>query len=103
MPKYYSLLYINCDNPNECYVIDVIKINNYINIYDYLTNVYLEYRKTKNAGKFKTLCDRLDSMIDDMEHDDIDYDNVCEWIKNDCGEDNFDKIIISEVKPIIVK
>jgi len=102
MPKYYSLLYINCDSPRECYVSNIIKISSSADIYDYLTNVYLKYKKTNDSGKYKTLCDRLDIMIESMKYDeddiDVDYENVYKWIKDDCSEDHFDKIVVTKEK-----
>ena len=105
MPKYYSLLYIDCDSSKSCYVIDIIKTNNDIDIYDYLTKKYLKYKKTSKAGNFGILCDRLDTIVDYMKYDDkdIEYDDVYDWIKNDCNQDDFDSIIVSENKPIIIK
>lgn len=63
MPKYYSLLYVHYEDPNSCYVTNIVKVNDNVNIYDYLTNIYLDYLKTGGAGGFDILCDRLDSMI----------------------------------------
>jgi hypothetical protein len=103
MPKYYSLFSMNCDNPRNCYVTNIIKLSKNADIYDYLTNIYLQYKKTNDRGNFGRLCGRLDCMISKMEYEnDITYDNVYEWIKNDCGEDDFDKIIVTKHKLDIV-
>ncbi|XWV25361.1 putative ORFan [Tupanvirus deep ocean] len=105
MPKYYTLLYINSDSSKSCYVANIVKISNNADIYDYLANVYLKYKETNDSGEFDVLCDRLDSMIEEMKYDedDIYYENVYEWIKNGCSEDDWDMIHISKHKICIAK
>ena len=101
MPKYYSLLYLNCDSVDSCNVSNIVKISNSTDIYDYLTSIYLNYKKTKDSGKFDDLCDRLDLMIESINDDvdipfEINYENVYEWIKYSCSEDSFDQIRITK-------
>lgn len=99
MPKYYSLLYINCDSPRSCNVLNIVRIHNKTNIYDHLTKAYLDYKKTTFSGPFYDLCCRLDHMIETCKYEDkITHKNVRRWIKNSCSEDNFDKIYIEKHK-----
>ena len=100
MPKYYSLLYIHYEDPTSCYVTNFLEVNDDVNIYDYLTNVYLNYIKTGDAGIFKKLCNRLDSMINNLkEYDEIDvtYENIYKWLEFDCSEDiDNGKIVVTK-------
>ncbi len=105
MAKYYSLVYIYADPVRGCYIIKTVKLANSVNIYDYLTKIYLEYKLTNDTGGFRVLCKRLDSMIKDMnDKPNINYKNVYRWIeREDCCEGWTDKIVVCKSKIYIPK
>jgi hypothetical protein len=118
MVKYYTLQYIYEDCASAAQV-DIIRADDDVNIYNYLTDKYLEYRKTKKADDLKNFCNHLDYIIDSLARDELDLDEDCsknpgyiKWMKKninyekisdvlDLGSDNdSDSIRISECKLI---
>lgn len=103
MTKYYSLIYVNIDSPSESYLIKIVKIRNNGDIYDYLTNKYLKYKKTDKEYGLDSLFFRIDSIIDKMEQPEsdsefsLDYSVIYEIIKDDCSSDMFDRVVISNI------
>ena len=107
MVRYYTLINLNCDSQRDSYVDDLIALDDSINIYDYLTHIYLDYRKTNELGdgseKFSQLCSRLDTIIEKSKCATIDYDQIYEWIENDCSEDHHDNLKIQECNLQVIK
>jgi len=106
LPKYYTLLLANCDKGTNSSVINLVRIDPELDIYDYLTNMYLDYRSNGKMGNFDAFFERLNSIAKKnkfMKTDNIGYNKVYEWIKDNCSDDDFDEVIVEEVKLVSVK
>jgi predicted HAD superfamily hydrolase len=115
---------MNCDSSMGCHVINILELDNDTDVYDYLSTIYMKYRKNRKQGKFDTLCNRLNMLIasvkekkcrdvsseddssssSDDEYDynkkafkyKVKYEEVYDWIKGNCSADGFDQIIVEE-------
>ena len=77
---YYTLIYAK-DEHSKKYESHFIKCHASIDIFDYLTNIYLNYIESGDAGKYNILCHKLDNLVQQNLNQEIDYPIVYKWIK----------------------
>jgi hypothetical protein len=96
MSESYILFHQSESDADDTFVCNFIKLDKGLDIYDYLTHIYLRYVKTGTNVDYKVLCDRLDEvknfymqeMVPESRFPElIGYDQIYQWIKNDCLTD----------------
>jgi hypothetical protein len=103
----YTVTYINCDSPDACTVYNLIIIQKDLDIYEYLTNKYLDYLKgvehQTTDKEFGKIYRRLDQIKKYQKLKSIpSYETVNKWLKDDYNDDECDYIRIEKIKPHFV-
>lgn len=107
MSRYYSLLQAHSDMGRCSGVICIIKIKKNADIYDYLTQIYIDYKNSENTveipGGLEHFCERLDLLLEDKLSQEYSFDELKKLISLDLQVDDFDPIIIESHKLIKIK
>lgn len=97
----HVLLYINCDDTNGSHVKKVIETEDNVDIYDFLTKIYLLYLQSniKNP-EFDFLYYRLDELAErcQLNKNLLQYSKIYEIMKDDSSKDKWDYIKITKHK-----
>lgn len=101
MYKYYSVLSLDYDNSDMCEVLCIIKIKKNINIYEYLAQIYIDYKNTGDSVGdsvgFYEFCKYMDDLLSYQDSHEYSLNYMKRWIQYDSqNSESSERIIIKQ-------